>query len=711
MATTAQQAIRRLKRDLDHLEKNPNTQFMARPSSKSLLEWHFVLHQLPAETPYGAGCYHGKLTFPETYPMAPPALIMLTPNGRLETNSRLCLSMTDFHPESWNPAWTVESLLVGVVSFLVDDKDTVGFGSIAESKEVRQSLALKSWEFNRKNVDFRELFPEVLEAPASCAAMIADKQEGPGVLQSTAPAGQSAPARAGVETDPVPERPQTVMAEKDSAPAAAVPEDSDSGGRIEITISDIGDAQGIAAPVPAAPSGPDATAKHQVDLPAEDSEASRQGAQPEVEEPQGPAVDKAAESTAEECWICREDVSLEPLIQPCACRGSMSGVHGSCVEAWIAHHRANADGDEMPKCSVCGVTYMGEEKRPGIVRYFKHMCIDFLWQAARGSFLVVLLVCYWAAAQPAVIKSLPARIVLLTVSGSFFLYKSLVLTVSMPCGRPPPAGPERFLFTADFQSLIVMVTELLMIVVISTFWCAKGHFEYYYVIPLVVMLLLPMVAILLNGYASAWRSFRFLITIIASPILVTVQMIRIVWRNPRRLVDPRDGVMHAVFAVAVMLTSWICKRNTTPLIALWACHSAILIIGILDKRLRKRATWREGRAWWIFAKLAGFAAYIANLRHTFTSDDRAAAIVFASSLTWLGLATVLSFMVNWAICVDAYHSWQQRNGQFRLSPRSGHGQEIRGAATEPGGHESLSQPGGQVIGHRQQDEPAPVQLV
>ena len=36
-----------------------------------------------------------------------------------------------------------------------------------------------------------------------------------------------------------------------------------------------------------------------------------------------------------ECWICCDATSTEPLIQPCACRGSMSGVHASCVEKSI----------------------------------------------------------------------------------------------------------------------------------------------------------------------------------------------------------------------------------------------------------------------------------------------------------------------------------------------------------------------------------------
>ena len=45
--------------------------------------------------------YHGKVVFPNDYPFKPPSIFMLTPNGRFETGRRLCLSMSDFHPELW----------------------------------------------------------------------------------------------------------------------------------------------------------------------------------------------------------------------------------------------------------------------------------------------------------------------------------------------------------------------------------------------------------------------------------------------------------------------------------------------------------------------------------------------------------------------------------------------------------------------------------
>ena len=86
-----------------------------------------------------------------------------TPSGRLETGKRLCLSMTDFHPESWNPAWSVETILVGLLSFFISDEK--GYGSVRSSEEQRKLLAEKSWESNAGSAVFRSLFPEFLHMP------------------------------------------------------------------------------------------------------------------------------------------------------------------------------------------------------------------------------------------------------------------------------------------------------------------------------------------------------------------------------------------------------------------------------------------------------------------------------------------------------------------------------------------------------------------
>ena len=64
------------------------------------------------------GYYHGKLVFPADFPFRPPSIYMITPSGRFQTNTRLCLSISDFHPDTWNPSWTVSTILMGLISFM-----------------------------------------------------------------------------------------------------------------------------------------------------------------------------------------------------------------------------------------------------------------------------------------------------------------------------------------------------------------------------------------------------------------------------------------------------------------------------------------------------------------------------------------------------------------------------------------------------------------
>ncbi|CAJ1408340.1 unnamed protein product [Effrenium voratum] len=86
---------------------------------------------------------------------------MVTPSGRLETGCRLCLSMTDFHPESWNPAWSVDTILTGLLSFFLSDVE-MGYGSVRASEKERRALAESSWACNAADDDFAQLFPELL---------------------------------------------------------------------------------------------------------------------------------------------------------------------------------------------------------------------------------------------------------------------------------------------------------------------------------------------------------------------------------------------------------------------------------------------------------------------------------------------------------------------------------------------------------------------
>mmetsp|Transcript_86413 Transcript_86413/g.257915 ORF Transcript_86413/g.257915 Transcript_86413/m.257915 type:complete len:90 (-) Transcript_86413:35-304(-) len=74
--------VRRLIPDIGQFRQQGNPQVSLQPSRSSILEWHFVIDNLPEVTVFKGGCYHGKLYFPKRYPFAPPSMVMLTPNGR-----------------------------------------------------------------------------------------------------------------------------------------------------------------------------------------------------------------------------------------------------------------------------------------------------------------------------------------------------------------------------------------------------------------------------------------------------------------------------------------------------------------------------------------------------------------------------------------------------------------------------------------------------
>lgn len=69
-----------------------------------MFEWHFTMRG-PDNSDYSCGFYHGRIVFPADYPFSPPSISFLTPNGRWEVEKKICLSVTGYHPESWQPAW------------------------------------------------------------------------------------------------------------------------------------------------------------------------------------------------------------------------------------------------------------------------------------------------------------------------------------------------------------------------------------------------------------------------------------------------------------------------------------------------------------------------------------------------------------------------------------------------------------------------------
>ncbi|CAD6571684.1 MAG: Ubiquitin-conjugating enzyme E2 6 [Cyphobasidiales sp. Tagirdzhanova-0007] len=148
---------KRLAHEYQSLAKTPPPFCVARPLESNLLECHFIMRG-PADSPYAGGEYHGTLIFPPQYPFSPPGIKVFTPSGRFQPDRKLCTSFSDFHAGSWNPAWSVSTILTGLLSFMLSDEITTG--SIRSSDSEKREFAKSSHAWNLKNAKFRSIFPE-----------------------------------------------------------------------------------------------------------------------------------------------------------------------------------------------------------------------------------------------------------------------------------------------------------------------------------------------------------------------------------------------------------------------------------------------------------------------------------------------------------------------------------------------------------------------
>eukprot|EP00298_Acanthocystis_sp_HF-20_P008797 c17902_g1_i2.p1 GENE.c17902_g1_i2~~c17902_g1_i2.p1 ORF type:complete len:224 (+),score=42.20 c17902_g1_i2:54-674(+) len=151
-------AVSRLKKELQLLQKDPLPNMIAHPLSTNILEWHYVIFG-PEKSPFVGGVYHGKIKFSPHYPNKPPSIYMITPNGRFAPETRLCLSMSDFHPETWNPMWSVASILNGLLSFMLDSEPTTG--CVVTSDEEKRIFAANSMIYNTRLSPYKHVFLEL----------------------------------------------------------------------------------------------------------------------------------------------------------------------------------------------------------------------------------------------------------------------------------------------------------------------------------------------------------------------------------------------------------------------------------------------------------------------------------------------------------------------------------------------------------------------
>ncbi|KAK8724988.1 hypothetical protein OTU49_011019 [Cherax quadricarinatus] len=137
-------AVKRLFREAKELHE-ATEEYFAQPLDDNLFEWHFTVRG-PADSEFDGGIYHGRIIMPADYPMKPPNIIFLTPNGRFETNKKICLSISGHHPETWQPSWSIRTALLAIIGFMPTPANGT-IGSLDYTASERAKLAKKSLEY------------------------------------------------------------------------------------------------------------------------------------------------------------------------------------------------------------------------------------------------------------------------------------------------------------------------------------------------------------------------------------------------------------------------------------------------------------------------------------------------------------------------------------------------------------------------------------
>uniref|UniRef100_A0A7N0UGF0 UBC core domain-containing protein n=1 Tax=Kalanchoe fedtschenkoi TaxID=63787 RepID=A0A7N0UGF0_KALFE len=168
-------SVKRIMQEVKEMQSNPSHDFMGLPLEENIFEWQFAIRG-PADTEFEGGIYHGRIQLPPEYPLKPPSFMLLTPNGRFETQTKICLSISNYHPEHWQPSWSVRTALVALIAFMPTNPNGA-LGSLDYSKDERKALAIKSQEAAPRfgTPERQKLIDEIHEYMLSKALSVCEK--------------------------------------------------------------------------------------------------------------------------------------------------------------------------------------------------------------------------------------------------------------------------------------------------------------------------------------------------------------------------------------------------------------------------------------------------------------------------------------------------------------------------------------------------------
>ncbi|CAM9807777.1 unnamed protein product [Laminaria digitata] len=118
---------------------NSSDTFRLKPVG-NMFEWHFTFLGAK-DSPFEGGLYHGSITLPPDYPQSGPSVRLLNTNQRFKVGSRICLSASEYHQETWQPSWTVTSLVTALVAHMTEPAAEIGSVQGATRSQKRKAAA------------------------------------------------------------------------------------------------------------------------------------------------------------------------------------------------------------------------------------------------------------------------------------------------------------------------------------------------------------------------------------------------------------------------------------------------------------------------------------------------------------------------------------------------------------------------------------------
>ena len=141
-------------------EAGPNPDFDAAPLDGNLFEWHFTIRGPPG-TAFEGGRYHGRITLPAEYPFKPPSIALLNASGRFTVGKKICLSVSAHHPEHWQPAWGIRTIITALIAFFPSKADGALAGLDYPDDERRVlAAASRKWCCPRCELEMETALPE-----------------------------------------------------------------------------------------------------------------------------------------------------------------------------------------------------------------------------------------------------------------------------------------------------------------------------------------------------------------------------------------------------------------------------------------------------------------------------------------------------------------------------------------------------------------------